>query len=373
MSSEGLFSVFKAAIAQQALQLNPWLSLEISELLHHYVEVSVPSLMPLTVDILKHFWIDLVLPEAQRHQFVMESIHAVAAFHLAYLRPPNARAYVRMAQKHYNLSMTNFRSSVTQIDGDNALAVLCFTFVQFLLGLLSPVSLEPSSCDIFESMFAALAGSQGFLNLQPAIYHFADHRMVADWLSAEVKYPRSATRATYMIPLLDELACINWASDYCEQEKEVCQKAITLLQLFFATIPLFPFEWPALFTWPAITEANFLDMIRTQHPIALVVLLHWYLPICRSSNHHWILARWEEPLVRSVVESIGPDWHFAVTDLLAKYSHSVFADSHVSANECLDHPVLGVSGGSMAQNLPIYIVHPSVRAYMSQRGNKGIP
>lgn len=371
LDPEAFLAVFKTACTQPAVRQNPTLSLEISELLHHYIEVSVPSMVPLTIDILKRVWIEVILPDAQRHQFMMDAVYGLAAFHLAYLVPCNSVKYANMAHRYHGRSLGTFQTAVTHVTPDNACAVLCFAFFQFIISLASPFSFGPSHSDeVIDSMHASLVAARGFLGLQPMISPHIGEGMVAAWLRLDKTYPEPPSGSARILALVDGLERVNKASFFPRGEKAICLKAIKLLHVFFSTVPFDPFEWQVLFTWPAVLPEEFLGLIRERHPIALITMLHWFLPICHESRQRWILSRWEKPLVHSVLRSVGPFWAFAIADLVTEHSQVKVVD-----NVCRSVSQLAITERCLAQNeenevevpeLPVYLVHPEVKNYMSQ-------
>ena len=359
-------AVFKAACGQPAVRQNPTLSYEISELLHHYTEVSVPSIVPLTISILQTMWIDIVLPDTQRHQFMMDAVYGLAGFHLAYLVPQKAVKYAVMAHRYYGRSMEAFQTAVTHVSSDNACAILCFAFFAFMISLASPFAIGPSKPDeAIEGMHASLLAARGFLVLQPLSSPYIKEGMVATWLSSDDTYP-SPPPPSLILKLMKDLEQVNKASFFSAQEKAICLKAIKSLQIFFSTVPMEPFKWPAVLTWPAVLPDEFLNLIQVRHPIALITLLHWFLPICRGSGQHWLLSRWEKPLLDSILREIGGFWRFAIADLLSGYSdyhHAHFSDREISqlaiSKRCLAQED---DGNVEVPEIPIYLVHPDVRS-----------
>ena len=107
----------------------------------------------LSIDLLKPAWIEITLPDAQCHQFLMGADYGLAAFHLArYLVPQNGIKYANMAHQNHGRSIQGFQHNVTQITSRNALAVLGFSFFQFVMTLVSP-----GSVDLIDSLCSALA------------------------------------------------------------------------------------------------------------------------------------------------------------------------------------------------------------------------
>lgn len=317
LGPDAFLTIFKVACEQPSVRQNPTMALEISELLHHYAEVCVYSMADLTIDLLKPAWIEITLPDAQCHQFLMDAVYGLAAFHLAYLVPHNGIKYANMAHRYHGRSIQGFQLNVTRITSKNASAVLGFSFFQFVMTLASPFAIRStSSVDLIDSLYSALAAAQGFMRLQPIISPYIKSGRFASWFRLDQEYPRTPSTATKVLPMLKNLQRINQQSQFSVEEKAICFQATKLLNIFFSTVPFDPFEWQILFTWPSVLSGEFMKLIHNRQPIALIIVLHWLLPICHVSKH-WLLSPWEQPIINNVLRSIGSSWSFAVSDLLS--------------------------------------------------------
>lgn len=282
------------------------------ELLHHYLGYTSFTFATLTPEPFTLLWKGLFLEEAHRCVFLMHSVYALSALHRFSLSS-NSDKYLKMAYTYHAKALGRFRSSVTQITKENATAILSFSFFEMILCIASPFIL-PTASDPLDSIYSLLVAVRGFWNLQPAVCTYLEDTVAVAWLRDQ-QTPQSHTQDIYILQLVKKLKIINKECGYTLEEKSICDTAIVFLQEFFATVSLRPLTWEALFTWPITLSDEFLRLVKKRHPVALIILVYWFVPVCRASDE-WFLRRWDGKLIESIVRIIGPQWQFAIRGLL---------------------------------------------------------
>ncbi|KZF23777.1 hypothetical protein L228DRAFT_246622 [Xylona heveae TC161] len=301
--------VSKAARAQPRLRAELELSVHISKCTRHYLSATADTLFALTSPCREGLWTRMVLGEAQAHPFLMDSVDALSSFHCAYLYPEDAPRYVKLARLSNAAGLAKFRSSVIRINKHNATATLTFTFFQILLCLTTPFALggeRPS--ETIDSLRDLLVALRGYYHLQPASCPYVTDPAVTAWLkdkpdnSSSSSTPAHSHNTDILCRLSHLAAAIDTAS-FSAEEKRISRAALVQLYSFFASTPLEP-NFSILFTWPLILSDRFLDLIMARHPLALIIIAHWSIPVFQ--DQHWLFDKWADQIFHSVASIVGP-------------------------------------------------------------------
>lgn len=299
--------VFKAACTQSRIRENPELSFQVSKNIQHYLGATVDTLAALTPSFMDGLWTILVLREAQTHHFIMDSVDAITAFHCAHLYPRNAKQYVRLARSSNASALSQFRSSVTHVNVENATATLAFTFFQILLCIASPFALDgESSSETIGGLRDLLIALQGFYQLQPVSCPHITDPIITNWLKnqPEIILPRQSHNHAILSRLLYLAGSMNSIAVPSE-EKNICFTALAHLYSFFENVPLSQKDWALFFTWPVTLSDGFLELVSTHHPLALIITAHWSVPIFQHQRH-W-LDKWADKTFYYVAGIVGPE------------------------------------------------------------------
>jgi hypothetical protein len=155
---------------------------------------------------------------------------------------------------------------------------------------------------------------------------YLEDATIVSWLRHEPTLPTN-TQNIDILKLVEALESVNGASGYSVENRRICHTAIIYLREFFATVPLRPLTWDVIFTWPVTLSDDFLGLVEREHPVALIILAHWCVPVFRASDQ-WLLRAWDEKIIESVARTIGTRWQFAIRGLLErvpKANHLQFA------------------------------------------------
>ncbi|KAK1574739.1 fungal Zn binuclear cluster domain-containing protein [Colletotrichum navitas] len=255
------------------------------ELMHHYTSVSYQTFSHSSVG-QKALQYD-VPREALSYPFLLHQILAFSAYHLAYLQPECRHAYLMQAAQHQNDAINGMRGT--------------------LLGTISPVNchaLFASSIFLTLSAFATYPSYEKHNPSFSPIDSILDIFTLADGISVIIRasdedlrkgrlreiFIRGAGDATpttveaTLQPLSDQLPSLGTKLaeiGLLEQEgKYTIVNAIIALSKCIAKVSPVnamsaPVEFRAVFLWPIMMSADYLDLLRQRHPAALVVLAHY--------------------------------------------------------------------------------------------------
>lgn len=313
---ETFLDIFRAACSQPRPRMNPELSIQISENLHHYLDHTVATLESLTPTAFRPLWTGLVLEDAKAFPFVMNSLDALSSLHRAHLYPQHSRRHIESACESRSAAINEFRSAVSEVTPDNASGTLTFSAIQIILCLEFPIALERhNSTDIVDGAFELMVAIRGFFHLQPVTCPHITDPVLRAWMHSS---RGAASQPHEKPPVLQNIIYLYHAMYRSEfsskEEKESCLAALAQLHRFLSEVSISPLDWTVLFTWPVLLSKDFVDLIYQKHPMALVILAHWFVPLFQDSSH-WLLHTWSKHIVDGVSTFVSADWKMLLKDL----------------------------------------------------------
>ncbi|OKL63313.1 hypothetical protein UA08_01806 [Talaromyces atroroseus] len=297
----------------------PSLAIDHALLRWHYNALAADSLALLKEDPrrVELVWKGEVPLKSQQDPWLDSACMAISALHICHLQPPNPEDYYTAAFKNYHSAVVAFPKAVKDITPENSVAILSFSLLilMFQLGIscvpgAGPMTHALPVIDAYNAV-SAMRGTWSLIDqLGP---HLQRSRLSA--LFVHRKHLRFETLDETYETMLKTLAELNDTVVYelrYGNEREICAQAITVLRFWFSIMAAkLPTTWLLLLWWPAGVSPEFLQLLKDRNPVALVIFCHW----CAGINNlpkKWYLEGWAERMLRSMLEILGPEWHFAV-------------------------------------------------------------
>lgn len=280
------------------------------ELLHHF---TTETCFTLSDQAKSHLLWQVAVPkEAFRHDFLMRGILAVAALHLAYLRPDEQEQFRQLAIQHQHLALSSFRSIMSKMDESNCHAFFALSSLIVVFAFASPRASES---------LAFTENSQEPPEWLPLIRGVHSILMsVWPWIKAgslggllqdgfEQHTPRELSEAAD--------AQFNQLSRLCEaasSEPDVLDAYKTavdeLRNCFVKLYTKTPTECEVsiAFLWPVVIPQKFIAMLNSRSPQALIVLAH-YCVLLHHLDGYWWKRGWTGHLIANIIRELDESWH----------------------------------------------------------------
>jgi hypothetical protein len=242
---------------------------------------------------------------------------AISALHICHLQPPNPEDYYTAAFKNYHSAVVSFPKAVKEINPENSVAILSFSLLilMFQLGIscvpgAGPMSHALPIIDAYNAV-SAMRGTWSLMDqLGPHLQK--SHLSTLFVHRKHLRFEALDENHEKMIENLTELNANVVYDLHDGNNREICAQAITVLRFWFSVMAAkLPNTWLLLLWWPAGVSPEFLQLLKDRNPVALVIFCHWCVGV-----HHipktWYLEGWVERMLRSMLEILGPEWHFAV-------------------------------------------------------------
>ncbi|KIV99468.1 uncharacterized protein PV09_08889 [Verruconis gallopava] len=249
---------------------------------------------------------------------LLHIILAIAASHLAYLRPSQREHYSKLSIKHQQHTTQQFQTTIREITKDNIVAIF-LTSSLLTVACVANMSLAKYSPDhppTLDDVVAVFFMTRGVRDVLHPVY---------DWLSElEIKpilepvldnYTLDGNENYELPPILanrmDVLRrdLLDKHGSYHDASKEACHFAILELEKVLRDIAHFPpsgvgvfnpdfrrrkdIELGVLMKWQTTVSATFVNLMKKRHVGALVVLAHWVM-LTKHLAPKWFLEGWME-------------------------------------------------------------------------------
>lgn len=259
-------------------------------------------------------WASEVPRESESKAFLRHALLATSALHICSdcsLQPSSKSEYQSAALHHYTEATELFRSSVTQIDHDNCIAVFGFSLLisVFQLGVISARTVEASK-DAWLHPVNAISALRGAGSLLHQIHpHLAQTRLSGIFPRLRIFGNQPLSRQHQED--LDGLDSLNTSSNALPEARAACSEAINLLRRWLIVTSGSPSTWVDLAFWPSLLPDGYMSLLKQSDPFSLLISCYWSMTISRKFEK-WYLARWPQQTLQLVMKSFEPEWHYAL-------------------------------------------------------------
>lgn len=266
-----------------------------------------------------------VIKEAFKYDFLIHSVLALSAFHLASQQQQNCQScqaspaskldrYLHAARAHYNAALQSLRQNLVNITSENCHALLPCSALIFVTSIAQWRNDDVAEHQSSQSMVSpALGRALEWINLIRGIRTIVDS--AGDWIRTGPMSPiiNGKVNEQYETgaPEEDIASRLNGMSAFISENFDrgvfgVCDAALELLRKSFAGITI---EDPTLmaFLWPALVSNEYSKLLETQNPGALLVLAY-YCALLHRINSVWWMRGWPAYMIGIVNHNLDSRW-----------------------------------------------------------------
>jgi hypothetical protein len=256
------------------------------------------------------------LPERALSQpFLMYGLTALSAFHLAHKSKPDQchngisdnAIWIALALKHQTKALEYFRSSLLDVTEQNCHDLFALANFLIIMSLTSSsfastrsdlsmvIALEPLL--LIRGTGEMLTLTFTWINVGPMARLIRGHVLV---LPPDHVLPAAvAMRFTQLKSMLIETDSIE-AQEALSSLQEIYHEA-SYSQVAIETNP------GIVWKWAGTVSDNFVSLLKSSHPGALVVYAHWVI-LSQSLNDEWHFRGWAERALREISHVLDDAW-----------------------------------------------------------------
>lgn len=238
---------------------------------------------------------------------------AIAAFHLAYLRPERHKEYNLQATHHQSQAIEGIRNALTSITTENCHALFAastFLFVGSLAASRPSPGTTDFSLDNLVDIFLLLKGVRGIIDSTNEL-GLADgplRELFHPMLSAElgpgpVRLMGQIQKLSARIPEITPTAGDRDAAVILRE----AERLIESIEYAGRTskIP----EYQVIASWPLSISETFIGLLRRRNQAALAVLSYYCVIMHSTEEEYWFTKGWSMCVVNDIAKVMSPPWN----------------------------------------------------------------
>lgn len=287
------------------------------ELLHHFIAITSEALGVETIS--RQVWKSTIPQIALSHDFLMHSILAVAALHIAHLRPEQRRSYWERAAMHQDRALELQQEAMGNVSRDNADALFSFSLLVVYYAFASPkASGSQESEEPLAGAVQCISIIRGIRYVVPPIQQWVEEGPLAQLLSFHpanmksshsFKDPDTERYFQRFLVLCSTSSDMNKTHDF-EDIEQYAAAASTLRASFLKaeSVADDALKTPPIWHWACRLAPEFLQRLGKLHPIPLVLVAHWCVILAQIRQYWWIQG-WVDHTMGQIQETLSREYH----------------------------------------------------------------
>jgi hypothetical protein len=254
---------------------------------------------------------------AHQHPFLMHGILACSALHLAHKNPARQREYIITASSHQDKAMPLFRSAVAIVNEDNCDAIIVFSHLLVIYAFASELQDERlllvetnATEDVVPTwLYFFRNGCSLFCEVWDRLESGPVKALTFGW---EIPKEVSDDNKTHLVDylhsvVLSQSAKMGWPENACR----ILNDAAVELAWAFSCMRVLGegfTAWDALRIWPMRISVEYMNLLSSWHPGALILLAH-YCILLRKAESHWYFEGRATRLLSDILHRLDGKWH----------------------------------------------------------------
>ena len=286
------------------------------QLLHHFIAITSEALSVKTT--IREAW-KLTIPQiALSHDFLMHSILAIAALHIAHLRPEQRRSYWERAITHQDRALELQQVAMAKANPDNADALFSFSLLVIYFAFASP---KASGSQDSQEPLAGVIQSIGILHGIRSVVSPIQQWVEAGPLAHLLSLHHDIEKSNHSFNDLDTdrylqrfLVLCSTGSDmnktHVEDIEQYAAAASTLRASFLQADSVADGapKTPQIWQWACRLTPDFLQKLGNLHPIPLVIVAHWCVILAQIRQDWWIQG-WVDHTMAQIEKHLSQENH----------------------------------------------------------------
>ncbi|KDN61354.1 hypothetical protein CSUB01_06556 [Colletotrichum sublineola] len=244
-------------------------------------------------------WSRWVPQLATRNIFIHQSMLSIAALHLCYLEPPDAKRYYSMACRHAIQASNYFRLAVPQVNDENWLATFVFSMCNGIFGYYRPFADEKimGQVSTFEpaKSFAVMRVAARFSDqVTRYVYKSPNRNKLAQVDPDEWRESNNILLRPSLLKVakLEEFLLLgSEVTGVRAEDTEVYRAALSALRTYLISLPGRPRIWKHFIIWPSLVSEQYISLLQMKKPVALMLFAIW-AKVMYLAPQRWYLMAW---------------------------------------------------------------------------------
>jgi len=287
-------------------------------ILSHYLSTTCFTLATDTVTI--ELWQTAIPKLAQEFTFLKYGVLACAALHLSYSDTTREQEYFIIANKYQNIATPLYRLELEIVNGHNCDAIFAFSHLLSIYAFASSkhdgrlLLAENNQIDVLPSwLYFMRTGCLMLCDVWDRLEDGPVKGLAQAWEEPMAIIEKEATSPPH--PLLyhllsiipDSTSVVAWAEETCQIYRNA---ALELSRAFSFTHFMGKdlTTWHALRVWPMRVPVEYINLLSSWHPGALILLAH-YCIILQKLEDNWYFEGTATSLLTMILTCLDETWH----------------------------------------------------------------
>ncbi|RFU31376.1 hypothetical protein B7463_g4964, partial [Scytalidium lignicola] len=248
-----------------------------------------------------------VMPRLAMSQiYLMHSIMAIAALHIAYLRPSEAYAYRLLAAHHENLALPLIRTAITCMNEENCHALYACGHM-----VLKYAFASPDSNLVFSDELGVVSEWVTLVRGSFSVNEFAMKWLSNGPFSSSLEKPvvldvdLSQNPEDFRFAPLASVLEMHEGEDveHCHEALLILRKLLTMAVAVDPPVTLMTI----VYTWPYKISQRYIELVSKRIPEALLVLAHYCL-LMKKIEDFWYMKGCAARILHQCQRDLSPEW-----------------------------------------------------------------
>lgn len=253
-------------------------------------------------------WQIFVPQQALQHRFLLHGVLGLAALHMCHDVPEKRETYLPVSQHYQDLAFSAFREALlNQIGPDNCHAMMAFSIIAMVYAM-APSNTSPSST-VVERMLVLENFLQCIGTISDAGWEWLLTGPFGIFLDINTRIQLDDPQDDDQ-RLLERLRQINNGSLRLVDPSghQTIEATMQVLERTYRGGELLVLGFLAL------CDSSYIDMLRKEHRVALLVFVHWGIPLHRLRRLWWVgdMANLLVTQIAPILEVLGEEWGTAI-------------------------------------------------------------
>ena len=243
---------------------------------------------------------------ANRAPYLRLQLLAISASHLSFSQPARKDASTKQSNALRSTAISSYLSIAPELDSTTAPALLLFSSLLAVQKLFDASNGERGVHDLFfEHLLLFMDAQRGARLIAHLSWTFLRQSPLWPVLEEAQTFPEVCGHDPDECKTLLSMMDIAHLS---QDSMRVCRGAITSLQWCFNVERASSQSTRAAFAWPSLLSPDFMDLLRTQIPEALVIL-SFYGVLLHRHRSVWFIKDAGQRLIACVSFRLGASWY----------------------------------------------------------------
>ncbi|KAJ5766316.1 uncharacterized protein N7511_003932 [Penicillium nucicola] len=279
-------------------------------------------------------WKSVIPRKAAHHPFLMNGILALAALHRAFgeCSADTRGRYLAIAQAHHSEAITGIAREES-LQSSNADATYALSNIIIIFTFALPLYSKPShEMEYLDELLRIFHICRESITILMAVVQWVREGQLATLVDTETVsfHPSMGANpqpAPYNLGALHHLYS-NISHIYTAAERETYESVIQDLQIAFESLasPQEPSTVTAMFRWIFAVRREFIQMLKSRKPLAMVIVVYFSVLMHRLRGYWWV-GDWSQRLLDEIYYTIDPEWRQHVAPILGLLRKSDIHDT----------------------------------------------